>query len=516
MKNIILLISLFTILGCARKQDSSEINAFYFYKLDLTKSIEDKLLVELEYTGKLTDTISFCLPKIVPGIYNSTNFGKFVNDFKAFDTKGNALKTIKKDQNCWTIINASSLSQISYKIDDGWEEFDFTDLRPYRSAESSYSNNAYIISTPAVFGYFKNHKDETIKIEIEKPSEFYGATGLSLTSSSKTTDYFQTNKYSQLVDNPILYSSPDTTKIKLPNINIEVACYSSSGKKLSKKIAEYIKPLLENQTKYLGGKLPVDKYTFIIYHNLNPSETSYYSEGLEHASSTLVLMYIPDNIETIKNTIYRTASHEFFHTIMPIGLHSEEISNYNFNEPKFSKHLWLYEGMTEYFTIHMPIKHKLQTLDNFINTLENKVIEMKKLDPDLPFSELSKNPIKHQNQYMNVYFKGPLLNLCLDIKLRELSNGKYGVQEMIQDLIKEYGPNHPFKDDKLFSEIVRVTGYNELNEFFEKYIENSNTIPLIFELKKVGLNLDWESGKITIEKELTLKQINLRKHWINQ
>ena len=34
-------------------------------------------------------------------------------------------------------------------------------------------------------------------------------------------------------------------------------------------------PLLESQAQYLGGELPVDKYTFLLYHNLNTEEDGY-------------------------------------------------------------------------------------------------------------------------------------------------------------------------------------------------------------------------------------------------
>jgi predicted metalloprotease with PDZ domain len=511
MKKIIYLVGLLAIAGCVKQKASG-----YSYKIDLTNSADDKIPVELKYNGTLTDTTTFFLPEIIPGIYDTTNFGKYVSDLRAFDANGNQLKVIKKGKNSWKIIGANSLTRLTYNVDDGWEQFDFTDLRPYRSAESSFNKDIYIISPPSIFGYFKGYKDETFKISVTKPSSFYGATSLPVTSRTDSIDYYQTSDYKKLVDNPILYSLPDTTKIVLPNIEVEVACFSSGNIRLSKKIAEHIKPLLENQTTYLGGKLPMKKYTFMIYHNLNPDESAYFSEGLEHAASTIVLMYTPDNIESIKQTVYHTASHEFFHTIMPIGLHSEEISNYDFNNPTFSKHIWLYEGMTEYFTIHMPIKQGLVSLEEFIGVIEGKVSNMKKYEAELPIVELSKNPMKYQDQYMNVYFKGPLLNLCLDIKLRELSGGKYGVQDMVQDLINEYGSEKPFKDDELFDEIVRIAGFNELQEFFRKYVENSNTIPLVAELEKVGLNLDWETGKIEEVIELSNKQKKLRKYWVNQ
>ncbi|MCT4637767.1 MAG: hypothetical protein N4A72_08650 [Bacteroidales bacterium] len=517
-RNVIFLLGLLLFCGCSQKNKSTDTNSInYNYTVNLNSLNNDRLTVELSYSGSLDDTTIFYLPKIIPGIYDVTNFGKYVSGFNAFNSESKRLPVTRLSENSWRIVNASSLSNISYKIDDGWESSDFDKLRPYRSSESSFANDVYILSTPAMFGYFENCKENSFQVSVIKPSALYGASSMHKTSVSDTLDMFRANSYNNLIDNPIMYSVPDTTQIRLPNVDVEVACYSTSGIKLSDKVAKHIRPLIENQTKYLGGKLPMKRYTFIIYHNLNSEPGGvYFSEGLEHAKSTVVLMYMPDNIESIKKTIYHTASHEFFHTMVPIALHSEEIHYYDYNNPEFSKHLWLYEGMTEYFTIHMPVKNGLQSIDEFINVLENKLKDMKRYKAELSLIELSKNPITYQDQYMNVYYKGPLLNLCLDIKLRELSKGKYGVQEMINDLIEEYGKDKPFKDDELFSEIIRVTGYNELDEFFNNYIVQNTPLPLVEYLKKTGLHLDLKTGKISEIDNLSTEQKILREYWINK
>ena len=49
------------------------------------------------------------------------------------------------------------------------------------------------------------------------------------------------------------------------------------------------------------------------------------------------------------------------------------------------------------------------------------------------------------------------VGLCLDIQLRELSNGKMGTQELMQALVKKYGKNTPFEDDELFNVIAEMT-----------------------------------------------------------
>ncbi len=83
-----------------------------------------------------------------------------------------------------------------------------------------------------------------------------------------------------------------------------------------------------------------------------------------------------------------------------------------------------------------------------------KIKGMNGFDNKLSMTEMSTNAIKMQDQYMNFYQKGALIGLCLDIRLRALSNGKMGTQELMQKLIKKYGPEKAFKDEDLFKVIT--------------------------------------------------------------
>ncbi len=513
LKKIIYLLTL-VLLSCCSTDKIDKQN--YQYTTDLTQVDNGRIPVELRFSGTLGDTAYFCLPKLVPGIYDDTNFGKFVNDFKAFNKESKLLEVIQLNTNCWQILKAKQLDKIEYTVSQGWDEFDFEDLRPYRSAESHFRDSVFILNPNSIFGYFKNQEDLPYHIVIKKDESLYGSSSLEKHSISESEDEFIAKNYRYLVDNPMMYAPPDTTSIELPNISVNIAGYSSTGKKIADSLAVSIEPLLKNQTEYLDGKLATDTYTFIVFHNENADSEAYFSDGLEHNQSTVLLMYSPLNMEVLKATIFGLASHEFFHTVQPLGLHSYEIADFDFSDPKFSQHLWLYEGMTEYFTIHMRIKQNMESLDEFLKVLEHKISKMNEYSNDISFTEFSKNVIDMPEDYMNVYFKGALINLCLDIRLRELSNGAYGVQNLIADLLDKYGKDKPFKDDALFEDIYKQTGFPEIKEFVEMHIEGTEPLPLKETLFKVGLMYDEEAGTVTEMQTLNDEQRILRKQWINQ
>ncbi|AFK04218.1 peptidase M61 domain protein [Emticicia oligotrophica DSM 17448] len=470
----------------------------YQYSVDLTKVVDDKLEVTLINPKIESEEIIFRLPKTVPGTYSTDDYGRYLSDFKAFDSKGNLLTTNKLDVNSYTIKDAKKLHNISYKIDDTWDSPEIKGTKIFEPTGSDIvANKEYSINTHCFFGYFDGMKQVPYQVTFTKPSGFYGSTSMVAKSSTATTDIFEMNNYMDLVDAPILYTQPDTTVLKIGGADILVSVYSPNKKASSKEIAANINTLLEAQKEYLGGKLPIKKYAFLIVLSDNPNLTSF--GALEHSYSSFY--YLPEGTsESLSQTVKDVASHEFFHIVTPLNIHSEEIGNFDYNAPKMSKHLWMYEGLTEYAAGHMQAKYNLITLPKYLDMLRQKVSTMKSMKDNLPFTEMSANVLdKYKNQYMNVYNKGALIGLCLDIKLRQLSDGKYGTQSLMQDLSKTYGKTVSFKDDELFDKITSLT-YPEIRQFFATYVEGKEPLPLAEILQSVGI--DYIS-------EATVKQASL-------
>jgi len=181
-----------------------------------------------------------------------------------------------------------------------------------------------------------------------------------------------------------------------------------------------------------------------------------------------------------------------------------------------SKHLWLYEGITEYSAGIVLVKEGLISREDYLELIKNKILISRNFKDTLPFTEMSKNVLdKYLNEYINVYQKGALIGMCLDLKLLSLSGGKHGIKDLIAGLSKKFGKNNPFKDDELFDVIAQMT-YPEIRKFFSMYVEGPKPLPLKeilelagvnyvksrkekgFTLGQVALSLDQSTGKILI------------------
>lgn len=460
----------------------------YKYSLDLTQVDNDQLTVELLPPLISEESITFFLPKLIPGTYKVSDYGKFVSDLKALDKKGRELPVEKKSENSWEIRNSRKLAKLTYKVADIMDAADDNGI--YMMAASNIeANKNFVIHTPAFFGYFDNMKKLPIELSIIKPAGFFGSTGLTPTSITNSTEIFKIKDYDHLADSPLMYNLPDTTSVRVGNADVLISVYAPGNQVTSSFLAARFDEMLQAQKSYLGGKLPVDKYAFILYF-ADPTTARPSQGALEHSNSSFYyLSEMPQ--EVLAPHLVDIAAHEFFHIVTPLTMHSEEIANFNFNQPKLSKHLWLYEGVTEYASDHIQVRSGLNSPVEFLDKLAVKInTSGSNYDDNLAFTELSEGAAgKYASQYPNVYEKGALIAAMLDLRLIELSDGKMDLQDLILKMSREFGKDSPFKDDQLFSHIARLS-YPEIGEFLNTYVGGNKPLPYEEYFKKAGILYD--------------------------
>jgi predicted metalloprotease with PDZ domain len=520
------IIALITILAISFSGFSqSKKGASYQYTVDLTKVVDDKVYVELSAPSLTSEEITFYLPKIVPGTYSIADYGRFVSDLKATDKKGKSLIVEKLNDNAWKIKNATKLQKITYWVEDTYDTKLSGEAIFQPAGTNIEENKNFVINTSGFFGYFEGQKTLPFTFNVIRAKDFYGSTGmvaqkvgdpLSTVSAEKDpaaadkrVDTFSAENYDRLVDSPLMYSKADTAIIHVGNTEVLIGSYSPNGKITAKEIANSVKEVLAAQKEYLGGTLPVEKYAFIFYFTDQPV-TSY--GALEHSYSSFY--YMPEaTIDEMNQQLRDFASHEFFHIVTPLTIHSEEIHNFDFNDPKMSKHLWLYEGVTEYFAGNMQVKYGLISPEQYLGVLRQKMATASQFIDDVPFTEISKLALdKYKDQYYNVYQKGALIGMCLDINLRKLSGGKYGMQNLAADLGKKFGKSKAFQDEQLFDEITKLT-YPEIGEFLKRYVGGPEKLPYEETFKLVGVNFYPEQTNLELslgieQRAVTVTQVN--------
>lgn len=461
----------------------------YHYYTNLNKVNDDKLLIELTPPDITENEIVFNFPAMVPGTYEVYNFGRFVSNFKVIGKNGAVITVQKLNDDSYKLSPATQIEKITYEVEDSWD----TKIKDKIVFEPGGSNiedkKNFVFNTHCFFGYFTGLKQRNYILEFEKPNGFYPSTGLADLKIGASKDIIKATDYNSLVDSPIMYNVPDTTTIMVANTKVLVSVYSPNGTVTSKFAASNLSKLLYAQRDYLNGNLPVDKYAFLFYLT-DKATLSGASGALEHSYSSF---YVLPEVDTasIAQTLNDVCAHEFFHIVTPLNIHAEEIGDFDFNNPKMSEHLWLYEGLTEYSAHHAQVLAGLIGYDYFFQVMMDKYNNSLDMFNDtVPFTFMSKNVLTehYHKQYNNVYEKGALINMCLDIMLRYYSNGKYGTQELMRDLAKKYGKDKSFKDADLFNDIEKLT-YPEIRTFLNECVAGRKPLPMQEVFKMAGLNL---------------------------
>ncbi|CAA7388635.1 M61 family metallopeptidase [Chryseobacterium fistulae] len=463
--------------------------------IDLVNVKDDKVAVTMEFPKMKSKDVKFHFPKTVPGTYSVDDYGRFVEGITFFDNKGKELTYTKVNDNTYSLKNAQNLTKVTYLVNDSFdEEMDTSKHKAVFSPSGTdiEQGKVYMINTHGFIGYIDNMQDVPYQLIIQKPTDFYGTTALVDQDKSDSTDTYTLANYAKVTDSPLMYNKPDYISFNAGGMDLVLGVYSPTGKYKASDFKDNLEKMVVAQKKFLGDMNTNKKYAILLYLSGGDGPHVKGFGALEHHESTSVVLPEMMPKDAIDKTITDVVSHEFFHTVNPLKTHSEEIHYFDYADPKMSQHLWMYEGGTEYFANLFQIQEGLINKDEFLQRMGEKIANSKNYDDTMPFTIMSKNVLQepYKDQYRNVYEKGALLTMCLDIELRKLSNGEMGYRDMIRKLAQRFGENKPFKDNKLVDELVSITGYPQVKDFYNKYIAGDQPTPYEQYLNMVGVEID--------------------------
>ncbi|WP_422104591.1 peptidase M61 [Winogradskyella sp.] len=503
MKNYVAILGLCAILmgcGSARpKVDDLAVNNPIQTTLDLTAVVDDKVPVTID-PGRITsETVTYRLPRVVQGTYSVSDFGKYVDDLKALDYDGNALEVVKIDTNSWTISDATKLDKLTYYVNDTFDIESSGGIggeNPFSPAGTNIEEDNYVLNLHGFIGYFDSLKSNQYALDVISPATFVRTSALPDRGTESSPDgksvrskYFG-ERYFDITDNPMMYGELDVEEFMVGDIKIVLSVYSPNKVHTAASQKETVYKMMQAQKAYLGDINSTARYDIYLYLS-DGSDTAPKGMGaLEHHTSTVVVLPESSSKEGLASAIIDVVAHEFFHIVTPLSVHSEDVHYFDYYKPTFSKHLWMYEGTTEYFAQHFQVYQGLVEPADFYNTIMTKIGTSQNLDDAMSFTVMSENVLKepYASNYYNVYMKGALINMCLDILMRKESGGNRSMLSLMKELSAKYGREKPFVDDNLIAEITAMT-YPSVGEFLKTHVEGDVPINYNEFFEIVGLTM---------------------------
>lgn len=451
------------------------------FKINLNDRSDDLFKVTL-MPEKLTEKNKiYQFAATAPGTYQIMDIGRYVKSFKAFDNAGSEIPVKQLSVNQWEISDPGKVGRIEYAIAETWDTP--MDKNPvYPMCGSSLEEDHALINGQTVFGYFHGMQKYPIEIAIDYPAGWEVGTALSKNSNG----YYFAPDYDFIVDSPILLGNLSKASTKIENTIVDVFTYSKTGLANSGSILLSLEDILSATKQFLNG-LPVERYVFL-FHFENFSAGAW-----EHNYSSIYVFKEQNLDEQYISELRSTAAHEFFHIVTPLMIHSELVENFNYEKPVMSRHLWFYEGVTEWASDILQLRDYLIGLEDYLRQVRQKLTINDNYDTTLSLTTLGVQSTERQDQYFNIYNKGSVVATLLDIRLLELSGGKKGLRELIIELAKKYGAKKSFSESGFFNELVNIT-FPEINDFINSYIDGTDQLPVQEYFQKIGIDYIENAG----------------------
>jgi predicted metalloprotease with PDZ domain len=439
--------------------------------------------VELKCDNLKGTTTDFKMPVWTPGYYQQLNYGNNVENFKASDAAGAAIKWEKTPEGAWRVYNNKPSLTITYDI-KATRSFV---ANPYLDEERGY------IIPAGVFVYPASQLKLPVKVIIKPYAQWKNVvTGLDSAAGSPFT--YTAPDFDILYDSPFLVGNLD----ELPSFTVKGIPHRFVGYKLGNfdraAFMDDLKKVVTAASNIIGD-IPYKHYTFI---GIGPGQG-----GIEHLNSTTVSFAGNDRMNKPESKIgtFNFLAHEYFHHYNVKRIRPIELGPFDYDKGPRTNMLWVSEGISVYYE-YLSVKraglsteeHLLNAFRSNINAYESKPGRLFQSLTQASYETWSDGPFGRTgdeiNKTISYYEKGPAVGLLLDFAIRHETKNKQSLDDVMRALYRQYyqQKKRGFTEDE-FRKVVETVAGKPLPEIFE-YVSTVKEIDYPKYFSYAGLTID--------------------------
>ncbi|HEY3780095.1 MAG TPA: hypothetical protein VGL56_03350 [Fimbriimonadaceae bacterium] len=425
--------------------------------------------------------VSVQMPSWMPGAYTYGNFYENVHDVIAKDVDGSATDVGHPDKNTWRVTaTGKGVIDLSYTVPSNGRRFGGG------APDSGYLQ----ISGPTAYMYVVGRKNEKCKITFEVPDKWPVVLGLDEDKGGQPNTYVAPS-YDVLADAPVSTGSDIivdkyTLRGKDHYVVLEGAAKNQVDKARLMKDCRFVSAA---ETDFWGS-VPYHKYVwhFIVFPGADGAG------GLEHLSSTQISLSSGEGPRA-----QSVLSHEYFHLWNVKRIRAKVLGPFDYLTLPKTGALWWLEGVTDYYAGLIPYRYGEWKRDQFFDDVTRNVTAVRSNPARLTVSPYqasyrvgdANNGRGNSNGYEISYYNlGWLAGMCLDIEIRQQTNGKHSLDDVaraLYDLCKDNKPG--FEEDEIRKQCIRFGGPS-LGPFYDKVVMSPGELPVEEQLAKAGLKMD--------------------------
>jgi len=436
--------------------------------------------VTLRATGMNGNIQDFKMPVWTPGYYVVGNYARNVSSFSAEDGSGRALPWEKVSSNTWRVASdGERVIVLHYDVyGDTW------------FAADSYLDvdRAYLLPS-GVFLYMPGMIRRPVTVKIQLPPNWKQiATGLEpLTGKANV---FVASNYDVLYDSPILMGNQERLQFDVEGVPHYVVLEDVPASVDRTKMLADLKRMVTSATRLIGA-VPYKHYTFLL--------TGHGRGGIEHLNSASI-EFDGNGLLTPKGYLgwLSYVSHEYFHNFNVKRIRPIALGPFNYDMANLTDMLWVSEGLTVYYQDIVLVRAGLMTRDQYLNKMAKAIASFENAqghhyqsatESSLNTWNSSSGIGGDRNTTISYYDDGAMLGAMLDLKIREASENRKSLDDVMRGLYETYYlQKHRGFTDAEFRQACESAAGADLSEVFS-YASTTTDVNYAKYFAYAGLNL---------------------------
>jgi predicted metalloprotease with PDZ domain len=419
------------------------------------------------------------LPAWTPGFYEIENYARYVRNFAAEDDGGAPLRWKKTDKDTW-LIHSEGASRVRVSFD-------------YPASQQSLSGSVLlpdfgVFNGTNLFVYPETGYDFPARVRFELPEGWCIATEL---EESGEVGVYRAADYHQLVDNPTFIghfaidsAQADGRWTRLAVWPADALPGAGRDRVLDalRRIADYSHDLFDGP--------PYERYTTLLV--IYPGQATS-SGGLEHANSQLDVLPAAffKTSGQIPDLLLDVLAHEYYHAWNVKRIRPAEMWPYDYSHEQYSPLLWVSEGFTSYYGPLILLRSGLHDEEAFWADMRTAISEVEARPYQASVEDVSLEtwiePVTMGSDYY--YPKGALIGLLLDIQIRDATDNRHSLDDVMRRLYHEhYLRGRGFTTADLRAYIAEHIGDEKMDSFYRDYIDGRERLPYQRVLALAGMS----------------------------
>ena len=434
----------------------------------------------------------FEMPAWIPGSYMIRDYARHVVAIRA-ESDGVGVPVHKLDKSRWQTEPADRALTLILEI--------YAQDESVRGAHLD-NTHAYFNGT-CVFPKVIGQEDVTCKLDIVVPDIPEAKSWRVVTSMNRDGAQaygfgaYIADDYAELIDHPVEIANVAIGEFEVNGIPHVLAIRGKTRADMAR-LCHDLETLCTYHMKMLGPPRDLDRYVFLLY----APGTGY--GGLEHrwsSSNVCHRDYLPirgdDGVSPEYRTFLGLVSHEYFHLWNVKRLKPAAFTPYDLSQESYTRLLWVFEGITSYYDDLALIRSGLISQTDYLELVGQTITRVirgegrrRQSVSDSSFdawTKFYKQDANSTNAIVSYYAKGALIAMSLDLKLREETEGRVSLDDVMRACWAKWGETGDGMPEGGFESMCREVSGLDLGDFFDAAVRGTGELPLEQLLKDHGV-----------------------------